>query len=201
MNGLSYFSPNYPVHITPLVSVVLIARRVYDCEKCLDTLMKQSTTFETEVIVVDRSSTDEIERLCRRHTSFYPHRLRYRRNPERYIAFGSPGAEVRSRYVIVCRDYERWNDSGKLQRQGEYLREHPSCALCFHNVEGDVSLQHYEERGYEMGDLDFYIYFGIILRFSVWRVLRASILFFYTSGEESFLCIGRSVERCNAFPV
>ena len=97
MNGLSYFSPNYPVHITPLVSVVLIARRVYDCEKCLDTLMKQSTTFETEVIVVDRSSTDEIERLCRRHTSFYPHRLRYRRNPERYIAFGSPGAEVRSR--------------------------------------------------------------------------------------------------------
>ena len=55
MNGLSYFSPNYPVHITPLVSVVLIARRVYDCEKCLDTLMKQSTTFETEVIVVDRS--------------------------------------------------------------------------------------------------------------------------------------------------
>ncbi len=155
MNGLSYFSPNYPVHITPLVSVVLIARRVYDCEKCLDTLMKQSTTFETEVIVVDRSSTDEIERLCRRYTSFYPHRLRYRRNPERYIAFGSPGAEVRSRYVIVCRDYERWNDSGKLQRQGEYLREHPSCALCFHNVEGDVSLQHYEERGYEMGDLDF----------------------------------------------
>ena len=55
----------------------------------------------------------------------------------------------------MCRDYERWNDSGKLQRQGEYLREHPSCALCFHNVEGDVSLQHYEERGYEMGDLDF----------------------------------------------
>ena len=76
MNGLSYFSPNYPAHITPLVSVVLIARRVYDCEKCLDTLMKQSTTFETEVIVVDRSSTDEIERLCRRYTSFYPHRLR-----------------------------------------------------------------------------------------------------------------------------
>ena len=49
MNGLSYFSPNYPVHITPLVSVVLIARRVYDCEKCLDTLMKQSTTFETSL--------------------------------------------------------------------------------------------------------------------------------------------------------
>ena len=63
MNGLSYFSPNYPVHITPLVSVVLIARRVYDCEKCLDTLMKQSTTFETEVIVVDRSSIDEVNNV------------------------------------------------------------------------------------------------------------------------------------------
>ena len=155
MNGLSYFSRNYPAHITPLVSVVLIARRAYDCEKCLDRLMKQSTTFETEVIVIDRSSTDEIERLCRRYTGFYPHRLRYRRNPERYIAFGRPGAEVRSRYVIVCRDHERWDDSDKLQRQGEYLQDHPSCALCFHNVEGDVSLLHYEERGYETGDLDF----------------------------------------------
>lgn len=182
MNGLSYFSRNYPTHITPLVSVVLIARRAYDCEKCLDMLMKQSTTFETEVIVIDRSSTDEIERLCRRYTGFYPHRLRYRRNPERYIAFGRPGTEVRSRYVIVCRDHERWDDSDKLQRQGEYLQDHPSCALCFHNVEGDVSLLHYEERGYETGDLDF-----------LYLLRRYSPLFRLdgTPGEYSFLLYER----------
>ena len=187
MNGLSYFSPNYPVHITPLVSVVLIARRVYDCEKCLDTLMKQSTTFETEVIVVDRSSTDEIERLCRRHTSFYHSVV-----PEpRYAAVMSSCVGIMSGGTTLVNYNVRESICGSTRR-----------VRCVFIMSKEMFLYSIMRSGDMKWVISiFYIYFGIILRFSVWRVLRASILFFYTSGEESFLCIGRSVERCNAFPV
>lgn len=144
-----------PATHSPLVSVVLLARTLSDCAACLDMLGRQSTTFDTEVLVVDRSQDDGIEALCRRRGATYPHRLRYRRNPERYIAFGRPGAGISGRYVAVCRDDERWNDSRKLQRQGDYLREHPSCAVCFHNVEGDAALPWYDTRRYDEADMDF----------------------------------------------
>lgn len=152
----SISSPDYsPACLSPLVSVVLLARTAADCKACLDMLSRQETTFATEVVVVDRTPAGELGSLCRRYALAYPHTLRYFRNPWRYLAFGRFGAGIRGRYVVVCRDSERWTDAHKLQRQGTFLREHPSCTLCFHNVYGDMALPRYDERLYDEGDVDF----------------------------------------------
>lgn len=144
-----------PATHSPLVSVLLLGRTISDCAVCLDMLGRQSTTFDTEVLLIDRSRQGDLKDLYRRHVATYPHRLRYHHNPQRYVTFGRTGAEVYGRYIVVCRDSERWTDNCKLQRQGDYLREHPSCAICFHNVEGDAALSRYEARRYGRDDVDF----------------------------------------------
>lgn len=37
-------------------------------------------------------------------------------------------------YLALCEGDDYWIDSHKLQKQVEYMDEHPECSLCFHNA-------------------------------------------------------------------
>lgn len=113
---------------------------VYNLEKyideCLESLIKQITNFDYEIVVVDDGSTDKSwEIICE-----YSHKhseLKAYRNPNNIGL-----AKTQKRLLSECSgDFLAYIDGddialpGKIQALAEYLSTNPDCALTYHEAE------------------------------------------------------------------
>lgn len=171
---------------SPLVSVVLVTRQhAESLRRCLDGILGQYTTFDIEVVVVDRGSTDETGDICQEYKAVYPEKVRfYTRVPGEY-----PGnnrlIQLHGDFGIVCRDGELWSDSFKLQRQTNFLMTHPGYDLCFHNVRGSY-MPHMHSRDYLPGEITsgkLFRYYSPLFRLSGRRSSHHFSLYERVGGE------------------
>lgn len=120
------------------VSVPLIA---YNQEKfiaqAIEGVLMQRTTFDFELLVADDCSTDGtraiVEQLAARDPRIRilprPHNLGMNRN------FRDALQACRGQYVATLEGDDYWTDPTKLQRQADYLDEHPDVTLVHHGVQ------------------------------------------------------------------
>ncbi|MBR5621150.1 glycosyltransferase family 2 protein [Candidatus Saccharibacteria bacterium] len=123
------------------VSIICL---VYNHEKylreCLDGFVKQKVNFRFEALVHDDASTDDSKKIIEEYARKYPDIIKpiyekeniYQRVPYMFPVVAKFGA---GKYVAICEGDDFWTDSTKLQRQYDYMEEHPDCALCFHDAE------------------------------------------------------------------
>ena len=128
----------------PLVSVCVLT---YNHERyiaqCLESVLRQETSFPFEVIVRDDASTDGTPTILEQYAKRYPATLRLileSRNTWGDLAykplFGKVFAPVaRGRYLASCEGDDYWIDDFKLQQQFDYMEAHPTCLLCSHATE------------------------------------------------------------------
>lgn len=106
--------------------------------RALDSVLNQVTDFDYKILVADDASTDKSPQIIREYAQRHPSRIVALLRSENLGSmenFRQTLAEVRSRYVLV-NDGDDWlTDVHKLQRQVEYLEQHPECSLCFHPVQ------------------------------------------------------------------
>ena len=122
---------------SPLISVVLVTRQHADTLRLrLDGILNQRTTFDTEVVIVDRGSNDGTGDICQEYKALYPDKVRFYTRVPGDFPEKSRIIRLRGDLGIICRDEELWSDIFKLQRQGTFLMTHPEYDLCFHNVRG-----------------------------------------------------------------
>lgn len=108
--------------------------------QAIEGFLMQKTNFEYEILVHDDASTDRTASIIREYENKYPdiikpiyqtenqHSMGIKNN----IAFNLPRA--RGKYIALCDGDDYWTDSLKLQKQANYLEEHPNCSMCFHAV-------------------------------------------------------------------
>lgn len=124
----------------PLVSICSIT---YNHEpyirQCLDGMLSQKTNFPFEIIINDDCSTDGTTEIIKEYVAKYPNIIRPIFHEENQYSKGVRGMfanfcfpKARGKYIALCEGDDYWTDPLKLQKQVDFLEEHPSFVLTTH---------------------------------------------------------------------
>ncbi|OGT73681.1 MAG: hypothetical protein A2W76_03360 [Gammaproteobacteria bacterium RIFCSPLOWO2_12_47_11] len=131
---------------SPLISVwVITYNHAGFIGKCLDGILAQQTIYPVEICLGEDESSDGTREICRKYAENYPDVIRLflrdRNDPGRagcasawQFNFIETFRACRGRYIAMCDGDDFWSDPRKLQKQVDYLNQHPECSGCFHKV-------------------------------------------------------------------
>ena len=125
----------------PKVSVFCL---VYNHEKylkrCLEGFVNQKADFKYEIIIHDDCSSDGSQAIILDYVKKYPGLFIPILQKENQYAKGISILrehilpKIKAEYVAMCEGDDYWCDDYKLQKQYDYMKAHPECALCTHNT-------------------------------------------------------------------
>lgn len=170
---------------------VCIHCMTYNHEKyladALDGFVMQKTNFPFVAVVIDDFSNDGTADILRKYEAKYPDIIKAVYLQENYYSQHKPKKpflepyDSQSKYIALCEGDDYWTDPLKLQKQVDYLENHPDYSMCFHAAKiqcEDNNIVHslhsiecevVENREYESTEL-----------FEHWIVPTASIIYHST---------------------
>lgn len=107
--------------------------------QALDSFLMQKTDFDYEILIHDDASTDRTADIIRSYEKRFPDKIKAVYQTENQYsqgisnisgAFNFPRAK--GKYIAMCEGDDYWTDPLKLQRQVDYMENHPECTMCFH---------------------------------------------------------------------
>ncbi len=115
---------------------------VYNHEKylrgTLQSFVDQKVNFKFEVIVHDDASTDASAEIIREFEEKYPDIIKPIYQTKNQYSQGISVMKeflfprVRGKYIASCEGDDYWTDDSKLQRQFDFLEEHPDYSMVAH---------------------------------------------------------------------
>lgn len=115
---------------TPLVSICCLSYNHEDyIGTCLDSLLKQQTSFPFEIIIHDDASTDHSPQIIRDYASRFPNIIKPILQTENQYSKGKGILApflfpvCRGIYIAFCECDDYWTDNHKLQRQIDFLTQ------------------------------------------------------------------------------
>ena len=115
----------------PLLSVIFITyNHEKYVEKALRSVLEQETDFEFEVIVGEDCSTDSTREIITRVAAEYPYRqvicnFREKNTGRPTLNVYETTMACRGEFLAYLEGDDYWSDPKKLQKQVNFLREHP----------------------------------------------------------------------------
>ncbi len=108
-------------------------------QKCLDGLAEQKTNFPFEVILHDDASTDGsveiIQNYCEMYKDiFIPILQKTNQYSKKIPFFNKLLDQANGEYIALCEGDDYWCDPYKLQKQYDFMSDHPECSMCVHNT-------------------------------------------------------------------
>ncbi|MBQ3037123.1 MAG: glycosyltransferase family 2 protein [Lachnospiraceae bacterium] len=124
-----------------MVSIYCLA---YNHEKyiksALDGFVMQKTNFHYEVFVHDDASKDRTAEIIKEYQIKYPEIIKPIFQTENQYSKGINISDtfifplMKGKYIAVCEGDDFWCDEYKLQKQVDFLEEHPEYSACAHNT-------------------------------------------------------------------
>lgn len=130
---------NFSMSEDIMVSVVCLTyNHAPYIKNALDSFLTQKTNFKYEVIIHDDASTDATADVIREYEEKYPEIIKpiyqlenqYSKNIKISKTYVYP--IIKGKYVAVCEGDDFWIDENKLQKQVDFLEEHPEYTACVH---------------------------------------------------------------------
>ncbi|MBK7338828.1 MAG: glycosyltransferase [Saprospirales bacterium] len=123
----------------PLVSVSMIC---YNAEpfiaEAIEGVLQQQTSFEIELVIGDDCSQDETRRIIEEYGAKYPGKISVVPKGENLGITGNTArnfAACRGKYIAICDGDDVWIDPFKLQKQVDFLENHPDYGLSYTDIE------------------------------------------------------------------
>ncbi len=123
----------------PLLSICCVT---YNQEKyiaqAIESFLMQKTSFPLEILVSDDASTDSTAQIVQNYANANPDRLKailHSKNMGPGENFVDNLCLAQGKYIALCEGDDYWTDPLKLQKQVDYLEQHPDYSLCFHPIE------------------------------------------------------------------
>ncbi len=104
-------------------------------QDALESFVRQNTTFPFEVLVGNDCSEDGTGEVLDLYQKAYPdlihveHRQTNLQGKENLLQLIR---KAKGAYIALCEGDDYWTDEGKLQKQIDFMRQHPGCSMCFH---------------------------------------------------------------------
>lgn len=108
--------------------------------QALDSILVQQTDFRFEILVHDDASTDGTASVIRDYAERYPELIKPMFQTENQHSKGIRVGTVfnlsraKGKYIAYCEGDDYWTDPSKLQKQVDFMEQHPDCSFCFHAV-------------------------------------------------------------------
>ena len=161
----------------------------------LEGFVRQKTNFNFEVLVHDDASTDGTQDIIKLYESNYPKIIKgYYENENQYSKHNGMISKIQrgrvtGRFVALCEGDDYWIDENKLQKQYEFLTQHPEYAMCatyakvidarnnaelkstFERADRDISINELiaEENGRIFPTVSVFMRSDVYLHVSSWR--------------------------------
>jgi hypothetical protein len=123
----------------PKVTVIILTyNHERFIEQAIESVLSQETDFSYDIVILEDCSTDRTRDIVVAYQQAHPARIRLvLAETNRCDNAGLRNAIQASvsPFVALLDGDDYWTSKVKLQRQIEYLEQHPECALCFHNVD------------------------------------------------------------------
>jgi glycosyltransferase involved in cell wall biosynthesis len=127
----------------PLVSVVLITyqHRPY-IENAIESVLKQRTDFDYEIILGDDESTDGTREICEQYANENPAKIRLmlHRRENNIKVLGQPCGifqvvynllKCRGQFIALLSGDDEWLSELKLKRQVDFLEKNPDVSMTY----------------------------------------------------------------------
>lgn len=122
----------------PLVSVILVTYNHDEyVAQAMESIFAQKTLFDIEVLISEDCSTDGTRGIIQKFHEQNPGRVRLflsHRNLNDNSVMTRAWQCARGRYIAILDGDDYWTDPHKLQRQVDFLEQHPETFLCGHAV-------------------------------------------------------------------
>lgn len=119
-----------------LVSINCIT---YNHEKyiaeAIEGFLMQKTTFDYEILIGEDCSTDGTREIVEKYVKDNPEKIKLITSEENVGASKNSLRLLENssgKYIALCEGDDYWTNPFKLQKQVDYMEEHPECSLCFH---------------------------------------------------------------------
>ena len=125
---------------TVQVTVICTA---YNHEKyiaeAIESIMMQKTEFKFELLIHDDASTDRTAEIIKNYEEKYPSIIRAIYQTENMYSKGFPldqwlMEQSKGKYIAICEGDDYWLNEYKLQKQYDYLQQHPNVSVCVHSA-------------------------------------------------------------------
>lgn len=120
------------------VSVLMIT---YNQERyiaqAIESALKQETSFDYEIVIGEDHSTDGTREIVAELARNHPGKIKTLLAPSNqggHRNFCETWKACRGQYIAILEGDDFWTSAAKLQRQADFLDQHPECSLCFHRV-------------------------------------------------------------------
>ena len=124
----------------PMVSICCITfNQEKYLPKALEGFLIQEVSFPIQFIFHDDFSTDTTRQLLLEFkeksnfpvTLLFPTENRFSKGER---IFPKTIEEAKGKYIALCEGDDYWTDPLKLQKQVDFMEEHPNYGICYHNV-------------------------------------------------------------------
>lgn len=124
----------------PKVSILMITYNQEDyIAQAINSVLAQQTNFDVEIIIGDDCSTDRTTDVLRDYQARFPDKIKLLLHPKNLGSGGkynflSTLAICKGKFVALLEGDDYWTDPFKLQKQVNFLENHPECVICAHNA-------------------------------------------------------------------
>lgn len=123
----------------PLVSVCMITYKHESfIAQAIEGVLMQKTNFSIELIIGEDCGPDNTRDICSGYAEKYPNIIKLNfldNNVGAQNNFVNTISLCTGRYIAICEGDDYWTDPYKLQKQVNFMEEHPEYSLCAHNAE------------------------------------------------------------------
>jgi glycosyltransferase involved in cell wall biosynthesis len=106
-------------------------------EQAIDSVLMQETNFDFEIVIMEDCSTDSTRDLVidyhRQHRDLI-RLILSEENKNDNTNFATAWQTSPSQYIATLDGDDYWTSPRKLQKQVDFLDQHPECAICFHDA-------------------------------------------------------------------
>jgi glycosyltransferase involved in cell wall biosynthesis len=121
--------------------IVSVAMITYNHEKyisqAIESILSQNTDFQIQLVIGEDCSTDGTRSIVQAYRDRYPERIELLLPEHNQGPMGNLVSTLKScrgKYIAALEGDDYWTDPLKLQKQVDFLEQHPEYVVCFHNT-------------------------------------------------------------------
>ncbi len=107
-------------------------------KQCLESILMQKTDYNFEIVIGEDCSTDNTYKICKEYAAKYPRIIKLYHNNQNYGLTKNwieTLKKCNGEFIALCEGDDYWNDSNKLQRQYDFLKNNAGFSAVMHTVE------------------------------------------------------------------